>query len=79
MKIERFCLQCGESLPEDASANRQYCNDACKQIAYCERSVDTLSGSEEDNAEEVEESSGLVLAGLLGLGLWMLNAAQKKP
>ncbi|XWW47047.1 hypothetical protein JYG30_06255 [Fibrella sp. USSR17] len=78
MRIERFCLQCGELLPEDAPVNKQYCNDACKQSAYRERSDDTLTGTQEDEAEEMQEGNGLLVAGLLGLGLWMLNAARKK-
>ena len=73
MKIERFCLQCGEVLPEGTPNNLQYCNDACKQTAYRE----CLSDSEEDSTEKVEDG-GLALVGLLGLGLWLFNTAQKK-
>lgn len=77
MKIEKFCLECGETLPDYAPTNKQYCSDACKQSAYRERLE-----SEDDHAQKVssEDEGGLHLLtwfGIIGAAAWVFNSTSQ--
>lgn len=74
MEIEKHCLQCGAVLPDYEPANKQYCNDACKQSAYRER----LEGNDDEDQEAADEDEGglhpLAWLGMFGIGIWLFNA-----
>lgn len=36
--MKRRCGQCGRKLPDDAHAQRRFCDNACKALAYRARS-----------------------------------------
>lgn len=73
MTIDKYCLQCGQMLPDDAPTNKQYCSDACKQGAYRHR----LEGSDGEEPKTVsQEESGLhplAWVGMIAVGAWLLQ------
>lgn len=74
MQIDKYCLQCGEMLPEDAPINKQYCSDACKQSAYRGRLEEP---DEEKLVAVTDQEDGLhplVWLGMIGVGAWLLQA-----
>ncbi len=50
--MERLCLHCQTPMP-GARANKKYCNDTCKQMAYFQRNGLVLSGKETETVKYV--------------------------
>lgn len=74
MQIDKCCLQCGETLPDYAPTNKQYCTDACKQRAYRDRLEEPR---DEPPAMVAEEEGGLhplAWLGVLGLGVLLFGS-----
>ena len=74
MRIEKFCLQCGERLPDYEPVNKQYCGDACKQSAYRDRSAEPESEKPETISTDEGGLHPLALLGIFGLGAWLLSS-----
>lgn len=73
MKIEKFCLQCGETLPDYALTNKQYCSDACKQVAYRERQDDHDDKNQVVASESENGLHPLAWGGMIVAAAWLLN------
>ena len=74
MKIEKYCLQCGQRLPDYEPVNKQYCSDACRQSAHRDR----LAEPESEKPETVSADEGglhpLAWIGMFGFGFLLLSS-----
>ena len=73
MTIEKYCLQCGESLPDYEPVNKQYCSDACKQRAYRDRLTEPEPETPETDSADEDGLHPLAWIGMIGLGAWLLR------
>ena len=73
MIIDKYCLQCGERLPENDPKNKVYCTDACKQSAYRNRLEVHDHQPEQATSEDEGGLHPLVWLGMIGAGTWLLT------